>query len=323
MSEVLDEGSGEPKVGCSKLAQCSSLLVTSLIPPPPPPLPSSPSVHPKKKLYQALAQGREAVVGDREEVKMILQNRQISRKGLKWLLINKFIPSLIQDGPQCGLVALRMAGHLLDPHRAVSLDEMVSLAVARGYTVQGEMFSAIDMKSLAEELYPCQGHLLTEGLAGSNRTIIINHLVNGYPVLLPYDEDFNHEPCQRGGHRAHWAAVSGVLLGMERELSKSGYKEDVDVPGLFHPDTISVEAGYPGDSVIETHLLAKQGKSLRYQMWEYQRVLESNAQLREFDPKRATDGTAYVVPKGGVQSGLCGNVLLLVPLSLPHPPLRT
>uniref|UniRef100_A0A4W3KEZ8 Actin maturation protease n=1 Tax=Callorhinchus milii TaxID=7868 RepID=A0A4W3KEZ8_CALMI len=284
--------------------------VTSLIPPPPPPLPSSPSVHPKKKLYQALAQGREAVVGDREEVKMILQNRQISsRKGLKWLLINKFIPSLIQDGPQCGLVALRMAGHLLDPHRAVSLDEMVSLAVARGYTVQGEMFSAIDMKSLAEELYPCQGHLLTEGLAGSNRTIIINHLVNGYPVLLPYDEDFNHEPCQRGGHRAHWAAVSGGT--------------SLPFPGKLHPTDPPSQAGYPGDSVIETHLLAKQGKSLRYQMWEYQRVLESNAQLREFDPKRATDGTAYVVPKGGVQSGLCGNVLLLVPLSLPHPPLRT
>uniref|UniRef100_A0A2K5LXN6 Actin maturation protease n=5 Tax=Cercopithecidae TaxID=9527 RepID=A0A2K5LXN6_CERAT len=21
-----------------------------------------------------------------------------------------------------------------------------------------------------------------------------------------YDEDFNHEPCQRKGHKAHWAA---------------------------------------------------------------------------------------------------------------------
>lgn len=24
-----------------------------------------------------------------------------------------------------------------------------------------------------------------------------------------YDEDFNHEPCQRKGHKAHWAVSAG------------------------------------------------------------------------------------------------------------------
>lgn len=27
-----------------------------------------------------------------------------------------------------------------------------------------------------------------------------------------YDEDFNHEPCQRKGHKAHWAVSTGGLL---------------------------------------------------------------------------------------------------------------
>lgn len=27
--------------------------------------------------------------------------------------------------------------------------------------------------------------------------------------IYSYDEDFNHEPCQRSGHRAHWAVASG------------------------------------------------------------------------------------------------------------------
>lgn len=26
-----------------------------------------------------------------------------------------------------------------------------------------------------------------------------------------YDEDYNHEPCQRNGHRAHWAVISGTF----------------------------------------------------------------------------------------------------------------
>lgn len=27
--------------------------------------------------------------------------------------------------------------------------------------------------------------------------------------MYRYDEDYNHEPCQRSGHRAHWAVASG------------------------------------------------------------------------------------------------------------------
>ncbi|XP_078097828.1 actin maturation protease [Mustelus asterias] len=289
-----------------------------LPPPPPPPLPPPflplPSVPPRKKLYQILAEGPMPVIGDREEVKMLLKNRPDNfNKELNWLLINKHVPSLIQDGPQCGLVALWMAGHLLNMCEVKDLEEIVGCAKARGYTVQGEMFSGADMVKLAEEVFECQGELLHEGLTGCNKARIMHHLLAGYPVLLPYDEDFNHEPCLRRGHRAHWAVVSGVLLGLKCRLPKDLYEEDPDTPGFFYRRANMPGSSYPEDCVVETHLLAKQGKSLKYQLWQYEQVHQSNMQLTEFSPKRECDGTVYVVPDGGVGSGLCGVVVLLQP----------
>ena len=30
-------------------------------------------------------------------------------------------------------------------------------------------------------------------------------------LLVPYDTDFNQEPCLKKGHRAHWALIIGKL----------------------------------------------------------------------------------------------------------------
>ena len=69
----------------------------------------------------------------------------------------------------------------------------------------------------------------------------------------------------------------------------------------------------PGGSkaVREAYVLAKQGKSLRYQLWSMESVAQSNEQLRTMDPQRANDGTPYVVPDGGVEAGLAGQAVLL------------
>ena len=72
--------------------------------------------------------------------------------------------------------------------------------------------------------------------------------------------------------------------------------------------------GAPGDppaGAREVYILAKQGKSLRYQLWRLETVAESNGQLREMDPRRRGDGARYVVPEGGVEAGLAGQVVLL------------
>ncbi|XP_067831124.1 actin maturation protease [Heptranchias perlo] len=319
MAQEMEENPSEDKSEFSNGSECSRLSPPLLPPPPPPPPPPllpPPSLPARKKLYQLLAEGQLPAIGEQAEVKRLLLNRPDSfSKELKWLLINKYVPSLIQDGPQCGLVALWMAGHLLNVCEVMGLEAIVNCAMARGYTVQGEMFSGANMVKLAEEVFQCRGELLNEGLMGSNKARIMHHLWAGYPVLIPYDEDFNHEPCLRKGHRAHWAVVSGVLLGLRCELPEDIYEEDPDIPGLFQLRAEVPGASYPEGCVVEAHLLAKQGKSLKYQLWEYERVHESNSQLTEFSPKRESDGTDYIVPDGGVESGLCGAVILLQPLS--------
>ncbi|XP_043923183.1 UPF0692 protein C19orf54 homolog isoform X2 [Protopterus annectens] len=259
-------------------------------PPPPPPLASPSFFLGNKKLYQRVAEGKTPVTGDHEEAKVLIKNRNL----------------------RCGLVALWMAGHLLKMNRNVTVEEVVKLALDKQYTAQGEMFSADNMAQLAEDVYNCQADVISGGMMGSHCNKIISHIIAGLPVLVPYDEDFNHEPCQRGGHRAHWAAISGVLLGLVCESLSNEYKEDPDIPGLFYP--ASETTSYPQyieDFIVEVYLLAKQGKSLKYQLWEYQRLHESNLQLTEFCPKRNSDGLVYIVPDGGVTSGLSGKVVLL------------
>ncbi|KAM5146221.1 actin maturation protease isoform 1-T2 [Mantella aurantiaca] len=282
--------------------------------PPPPPLLLSPTCSPppplleKSKFYKKVAEHSHPSVGGCEELKKMIQKQQDRFSGtLKWLLYNNHIPSLIQEGPQCGLVALWMAGGLLHITEEVTLEAIVKTAISKGYTTLGEMFSAVNMASLAELVFGCQCELLSGGMEGENREPILNHLMAGLPVLIPYDEDFNHEPCQRDGHRAHWAVISGVLLGMQG----GSYEADIDVPGLYRPRPDSLPPNTNDTS--EIFLIAKQGKSLRYQLWEYSSVSRSNIQLLQLDPKRAGDGNAYILPAGGVQAGLCGTILLLKP----------
>ncbi|XP_056126205.1 actin maturation protease isoform X3 [Rhinichthys klamathensis goyatoka] len=284
----------------------------SPLPPPPPPPSLAPSVSSKKKLYQALSEGRAPVEGDHEEARIIIGQRESSfRKDLQWLLFNKYVPSLIQDGPQCGLVALWMAAHLLHPPETLVMETLVQAAKHNAYTEQGEMFSASDMAKLAEEVCGCRVQRLSGGMMGENTAVILKHLAGGQPVLIPYDEDFNHEPCLRNGHKAHWAVVSGILLGLRQGcVDSKHFPPDVTLPWL-HLSQNEACVSWPMEGIEEVFVLAKQGKSLRYQLWKFEVLTQSNSQLKELDPQRASDGTRYVVPLGGVQDGLAGQVLLL------------
>ncbi|CAK6437073.1 unnamed protein product [Pipistrellus nathusii] len=293
--------------------------------PPPPPLPPPPAAAAapphvfgleKSQLLREALEKAGPAPGSREDAKRLLKlHKDRFRSDLQWILFCADLPSLIQEGPQCGLVALWMAGTLLVPPSGIPLERLVHMAMERGYTAQGEMFSVANMGRLAEEALGCQVELLRGGLGGPNKGRVLQHLVSGHPLLIPYDEDFNHEPCRRKGHKAHWAVSSGVLLGV-RGVPSPGYTEDPELPGLFHP-VPSMPHQLPSlpeeGSLGAVYLLSKQGKSWHYQLWDYNQVQDSNLQLTDFSPSRAADGQEYVVPAGGVRAGLCGQALLLRP----------
>ncbi|XP_070254721.1 actin maturation protease isoform X3 [Myotis yumanensis] len=118
-------------------------------PPPPPPPPASGSapahvfgLEKSRLLTEALERAGPAPAG-REDVRRLLKLRKDRfRSDLQWILFCADLPSLIQEGPQCGLVALWMAGTVLVPPSGIPLERLVQMAVERGYTAQGEMFSA-------------------------------------------------------------------------------------------------------------------------------------------------------------------------------------
>lgn len=126
-----------------------------------------------------------------------------------------------------------------------------------------------------------------------------------------YDEDFNHTPCKRSGQRAHWAVASGVLLGFDLgSIDTQYFQPDSSLPWLYLP-TKACPCPINSSGPREVHILAKQGKSLRYQLWSLEDIAESNEQLRSMDSHKENDGTFYVLPEGGVEAGLLGQAVLL------------
>ncbi|XP_037675609.1 UPF0692 protein C19orf54 homolog isoform X3 [Choloepus didactylus] len=169
----------------------------------------------KSRLLKEALEKAGPVLKGTEDIKRLLKvHKDRFRGDLQWILFCADLPSLIQEGPQCGLVALWMAGMLLASPSGTPLESLMQVAKDRGYTAQGEMFSVADMGRLAQEVLGCQAELLCGGLGGPNRDRVLQHLVAGHPLLIPYDEDSNHEPCQRKGHKAHWAVSAGQELAL-------------------------------------------------------------------------------------------------------------
>ena len=72
----------------------------------------------------------------------------------------------LQEGPQCGLVALAMAGDNID------LQEVVRTAKDQGYTKQGEMFSVEDMASLARSVLDREVEVVESGELLDSRLVM-------------------------------------------------------------------------------------------------------------------------------------------------------
>ncbi|XP_064485016.1 actin maturation protease-like isoform X2 [Ornithodoros turicata] len=134
---------------------------------------------------------------------------------------------VIQNGPQCGIVALSMATQLLKA--SVTVDRICQEAQILKFTAKGEMFSVENMKVLAETvLGTCDAQVLHSSSSAPGQ--IIMHLLQGKPLLVPYDSDHNFEPCMRNGQSAHWAVLHGTLLaepyqwGHERALNSKSWQ---------------------------------------------------------------------------------------------------
>ncbi|KAK9872573.1 hypothetical protein WA026_018706 [Henosepilachna vigintioctopunctata] len=117
----------------------------------------------------------------------------------------KSTKSFIQQGPQCGLVALAMASDCSDEK---FIETIFCTAKCQDYTFNGEIFSIFYMESLAKTYLNCNVEVFSGQL---NCEEIMNHLLDNGQMLVPYDTDKNNAPGLYNGHKAHWALVCGAV----------------------------------------------------------------------------------------------------------------
>jgi hypothetical protein len=187
------------------------------------------------------------------------------------------VPQREQIGPTCGLYALGMvmdfwnqkdaknATALVqdkdlhgrgkqftrDPNRS---EYILDVAKKSGYTALGEMFTASQLAQTAK-------HFGYDATTHEHATIdeLYKVLDAGHPAIVGFDVDYNGNPADYGGDRAHYAVIEGYFdEGGERYLvARHGWavqKDHVWKASDFDKSWKALEAtdfyGTPGDGVI-------------------------------------------------------------------------
>uniref|UniRef100_A0A7I4YUD5 Actin maturation protease n=1 Tax=Haemonchus contortus TaxID=6289 RepID=A0A7I4YUD5_HAECO len=195
------------------------------------------------------------------------------------------VEPLIQNGPQCGLVALSMATKYLGLERK-EISEILECARKLGFTNQGEMFSAEWLRQLASSMWPVRATVISIPEASK----LLKLIDSGKAVLIAYDCAKNFEPALRNGHGAHWALLAGYAY--------------VDVNSEdIRPATDVVVKDEDAVYVFVYH-----GKSKHMGLWSYPSLRQSSLNLFEAGPERKAP--SYVLPHDGLDQ-LRGKCVLL------------
>lgn len=179
------------------------------------------------------------------------------------------VPAILQTGPTCGLTALSMFFE-----GSPSAKAFLDMARARGYTNNGEMFSARQLNDLLAQGLENNRHLceyktvshtmIAEGWLDDSS--IRKQLQKGSIFVVPYDPDRNHTPCLNMGHKAHWALIVGYLV----------------------------------DQFNDYYVFARHGKTRNLALWSLRDLAHSNANLFEFCQPTSHADEVFVLPEGGI-----------------------
>ena len=108
----------------------------------------------------------------------------------------------------CGLVSLVVGAEVLGLD--VTTELLLETGRSRGFTLQGEMFSAFSLAELAREMLEVEARVEAAELL-LDTSWLLELLQSGGLVVLPYDCQPDSSVCLAGGHRAHWGVVTGFL----------------------------------------------------------------------------------------------------------------
>ncbi|XP_032221172.2 UPF0692 protein C19orf54 homolog [Nematostella vectensis] len=312
---------------------------SSITPPPPPipPLQTSQRDHIRELITIAESEESSRIRDVRHQCRQIVDQISatedeggIQKDEITWVMCNTPVKPLMQgNAPRCGLVALSMAASVptfkhqhiqLDNHHnnETELSELLTLAQRRGYSKHGEMLSAFYLSALAEDFYDLHSEVTCDTLSAKEK--VLNHLLQGCPILVPYDSGPNHEPCLVNGRKAHWAVISGFLCGFcDEEYNWEEFKSFAHVIGnddmmhllysIENPSEVNITL--PKNIQDHIYLLVKQSKSRHTAVWSLNALEKSNCNLFEFGRKKGESINNFVLPEGGLREGLNGKLVFL------------
>lgn len=203
------------------------------------------------------------------------------------------VDPVIQQGPICGLVTLSIASQLLNG-RVVPPDHLLTCAKEKGYSKQGEMFSAQNLLELAKSELCCSGTLLDASCVSISE--LLTCITESNAIVLPYDADKDHSPCLASGHKAHWCALVGFAI-----IAKSFSTTESTHISLTPTNAYHLLNNHNDEN--DVYLFARQGKSRHMGLWSYTSLIKSNANLMEVGPQRGLND--YVIPPEGISKSLC------------------
>ena len=263
-------------------------------PPPAPPLPRLPP-------SPATAGFREPLPRDlAQEVEYLVEplcSRANEQGKTVFTLVHEVCP-VIQEGPMCGLVALSIASQLLTGRTFPPL-ELLRSAREKGYSKNGEMFSAEHLLDLALSELSCTGSLVS--MTTVNNSDLLRSIAKQRALVVAYDADKDHSPCLARGHKAHWCTLVGFAVTATPPPSLASITHVELSPASFH---VGMFGEVKEDQVC---VFARQGKSRHMGLWGLPALLESNANLAEAGDHR--DPSQYFIPSQGLSYSL-GSVLL-------------
>eukprot|EP00092_Neocalanus_flemingeri_P005901 GFUD01006352.1.p1 GENE.GFUD01006352.1~~GFUD01006352.1.p1 ORF type:complete len:385 (+),score=158.70 GFUD01006352.1:61-1215(+) len=225
-----------------------------------------------------------------------------------WLVFNTPTGPRLQEGPQCGIVALVVAACAMRV-QGTSVDRVMDMAREDGFTKKGEMFSVDNMAVVAKRLMECEVKVERASKLLDTKWLV-DRLLREAIILVPYDCAPDNHPCQAKGHKAHWAVITGFLLP-----STSLPPHTAPLPACPGFHLLSTSSSQGVQHVLHhteqatIMLVARQSKSVELGIWSRDKLVDSCMNLQEAAQKRL-DGT-YVVPEGGLRKGLCGRVVVV------------
>lgn len=238
----------------------------------------------------------------------------------KILCIGHELPARLQDGPQCGIVSLWMAGQFLDPSNDTDVADIQDKAIEMQFTKHGEMFSAKNMAKLAKTVYKCDAKKVkgSHGILNDKKSLL--KVIAGEEeklIMVPYDSDADQWPSLRNGHKAHWGVIFGLALMMpykneafDQAKILDGYTSYLKPPlSQKTLDTILAE------KEVKYLLMVRQSKSKRIFFFNSRQLAESNNNMTGYSTNHRHhelfmhDG--FVMPPGGIKYGLKGQLVFL------------